>query len=195
MGDRVLYVEDNFRNRVLVKRVLMVEDYEVDEAEDGESGFTKATTEKYDLILMDINLPDVDGYEVTRRIRNADIITPIVALTANAMVGDEQKALKAGCDGYISKPVDIDQLSVSVREYIKLGRERAAVAKNGASKSSESIPKEPSDEASVQPTDAKEKSPAAAKKPLSAPPEETNTAKQEKDSAEQENSTDSAKQE
>ncbi len=124
MGDRILYVEDNLRNRVLVKRVLMIEDFEVDEAEDGASGFQKATSDDYDLILMDINLPDIDGYEVTRKLRSAEIITPIVALTANAMVGDEQKALAAGCDGYITKPIDIDQLPVSVRTFIEMGRTR-----------------------------------------------------------------------
>lgn len=128
MGDRILYIEDNLRNRTLVKRVLMIEDFEVDEAETGEAGFTKATTESYDLILMDINLPDIDGYDVTRKLRAAKVQTPIVALTANAMVGDEDKALEAGCDGYITKPVDIDQLPISVRAFIKLGRERAAKA-------------------------------------------------------------------
>lgn len=117
---RILYIEDNFDNRILIKRVLEAEGYTVIEAENGTSGLQIAITSTPDLILMDINLPDIDGYECTARLRQVAQVarTPIVALTANVMEGDSQKALDAGCDGYIPKPIDVDLLPGQVATYL-----------------------------------------------------------------------------
>lgn len=121
MGIKILYIEDSPSNRLLVRRILSFEDYEVLEAEDGIVGIEIARKEHPNLILMDMNLPVVDGYEMTRRIRAtlelADI--PIVAMTANVMEGDREKALKAGCVGYIPKPIDVDELPGQVARFLK----------------------------------------------------------------------------
>jgi two-component system cell cycle response regulator DivK len=121
---RILYIEDNADNRLLVKRILLAEGYTILEAESGTRGLELAKTDSPDLILMDINLPDIDGYECTSRLRQSDGLSnvPIIALTANAMEGDSQKALDAGCDGYIPKPVDVDALPIQVAEFLKKGR-------------------------------------------------------------------------
>lgn len=118
---KVLYIEDNEFNRVLVKRVLTVEDIEVIEASDGVQGLEKALAHLPDLILMDINLPDVDGYELTQRFKRMRELRdiPVIALTANVMKGDKEKTLDAGCDGYIQKPVDVDRLPDQVRSFMK----------------------------------------------------------------------------
>lgn len=123
-GERILYVEDNFENRILVKRVLEVEGYVVLEAEDGPSGMRLATQEIPDLILMDINLPEVDGYEVTSELRQNSSLAhvPIVALTANVLKGDREKSLAAGCDGYIQKPIDVDLLPAQIAAFLREGR-------------------------------------------------------------------------
>ncbi len=106
----ILYVEDNHANRELVKRILEVEGYTVLEAVDGEQGLNLAEQHKPDLILMDINLPEMDGYTVTAKMREMEMLNhiPIIALTANVMRGDREKSLNAGCDGYIRKPINID---------------------------------------------------------------------------------------
>ncbi len=121
MGVKILYIEDSPSNRLLVHRILFVEGYEVLEAEDGIIGTEIARQEHPDLILMDMNLPGVDGYELTRRIRStpelADI--PIVAMTANVMEGDREKTLAAGCVGYIPKPIDVDELPRQVAHFLK----------------------------------------------------------------------------
>src|SRR5574341_2301682 len=93
----ILYIEDNFDNRILIKRILEAEGYSVTEAENGIVGLDLASSRQFDLILMDINLPDVDGYECTARLRQMDGVSkvPIVSLTANVMEGDSQKALDA----------------------------------------------------------------------------------------------------
>ena len=120
MAARILCVEDNPQNMRLVRKILKHEGYEVLEAEDGASGLAVAETEEPDLILMDINLPDIDGLEVTRRIKaQAHLVhIPIVALTANAMYGDEERCLAAGCDGYIAKPVSKEKLVSSIEGYL-----------------------------------------------------------------------------
>lgn len=120
MGSKILYIEDSPSNRLLVKRILMAEDFDVLEAEDGKVGIEIARAERPDLILMDMNLPDIDGYEMTRRIRAmpelADV--PVVAMTANVMHGDREKTLEAGCVGYIPKPIDVDALPSQVAHFL-----------------------------------------------------------------------------
>lgn len=117
---RILYIEDNSENRLLVRRVLGAEGYQLIEASDGPSGLRVAEEIAPDLILMDINLPDVDGYEVTSRIRAIPHLArvPIVAMTANVMRGDREKSLAAGCDGYIQKPIDIDLLPQQIAKFL-----------------------------------------------------------------------------
>ena len=120
MSKTILYIEDNPDNRVLVRRVLEIEGYNVIDAETGLDGVAQAEAIQPDLILLDINLPDIDGYEVTRRLRKIAHIanTPILAMTANVMKGDREKTLEAGCDNYIQKPIDIDLLPKQVSEYL-----------------------------------------------------------------------------
>ena len=109
---KILLVEDSEFNRDIVKRQLTRKGYSVVTAEDGVSGLAAAKSEKPDLILMDMSLPGMDGWETTRRLRmEADIGgTPVIALTAHAMAGDRDKALAAGCDDYDVKPVDFNRL-------------------------------------------------------------------------------------
>jgi two-component system cell cycle response regulator DivK len=117
----ILYVEDNRDNRMLVRRILMVEDFEVVEAETPQKALEIAKTLRPALILMDINLPDMDGLTLTARLReypNLDGV-PIIALTANVMRGDRERTLEAGCDGYIQKPVDVDLLPEQIRKFIE----------------------------------------------------------------------------
>jgi two-component system cell cycle response regulator DivK len=120
-GKRILYIEDNSDNRLLIKRVLEAEGYTVIEADTGLKGLELAASSQPDLVLMDINLPEIDGYECTHRMRKVPggEKVPIVALTANAMEGDSQKALDAGCDGYIPKPIDVDHLPSQIEKYLK----------------------------------------------------------------------------
>ena len=114
MTPTVLYIEDHPDNMTLVRRILYSENYTLIEAKTGSQGIWIAETQDVDVILLDINLPDIDGYEVARRLRksNKTELThiPIIAVTANAMKGDEQKILEAGADMYISKPINIHEL-------------------------------------------------------------------------------------
>ena len=123
---RILYVEDDPVARLLVQRVLTAVGYRVLEAEDGLSGIEIARLQHPDLILMDLNIPNMDGYATTTRLKSLpetrDI--PIIALTANVMQGDRQRALAAGCDGYLPKPVDIDLLPDQVTAFLKGKREQ-----------------------------------------------------------------------
>lgn len=129
MTVRILCVEDNPQNMRLVRKILKSQGYDVIEAEDGYSGLNMAETQNPDLILMDINLPDIDGLEVTRRIKAQDHLKPIpiVALTANAMFGDEERCLEAGCNGYIAKPVSKQKLLANLENYL------VSASNNGAS--------------------------------------------------------------
>ena len=109
---KILLVEDNEMNRDMLSRRLERKGYEVVIAVDGQAGVDMASSAGPDLILMDLSLPLVDGWEATRRIK-ADAATqniPVIALTAHAMAGDEQKALEAGCDDYDTKPVELNRL-------------------------------------------------------------------------------------
>ena len=121
MSKRILYIEDNPENRMLMRRVLMSEGYEMEEAVDGQSGMAKAAERPPDLILMDINLPEIDGYEVTARLKQLPNMqgVPIIAVTANVMKGDREKTLAAGCDGYLQKPIDVDLLPEQIARFLK----------------------------------------------------------------------------
>ena len=116
----ILYVEDNSDNRKLVRRVLEVEGYSVVEAKDASQALERLNTESIDLALMDINMPEVDGYTLTSRIKAMPQYAklPIIAVTANVMRGDRERSLEAGCDGYIQKPIDIDTLSQQIERFI-----------------------------------------------------------------------------
>jgi signal transduction histidine kinase len=117
---KILYVEDNPVNRLLVRRVLTNAGYVLLEAEDGLSGIQIAQEERPDLILMDIMIPGMDGYQVTTKLKSLPELagTPIVALTAKVMEEDRKRALIAGCDGYIPKPIDVDRLPRQVAEFL-----------------------------------------------------------------------------
>lgn len=121
---RVLYIEDDTNNRLLVRRILMIEDIEVFEAENARLGIQKALEVVPDLILMDVSMPDMDGLTATGEIRKLPEIAhiPIIALTANVMEGDRERSLNAGCDGYISKPIDVDTFAEQVMNYMKQGK-------------------------------------------------------------------------
>jgi two-component system cell cycle response regulator DivK len=118
---RILYIEDNYDNRLLVKRVLEAEGYTLLEAASAHDGLRQALSQAPDLILMDINLPEVDGYTTTARIKATPGLerVKIVAVTANVMKGDREKTLAAGCDGYIQKPIDVDQLPLQIAKYLE----------------------------------------------------------------------------
>lgn len=123
---RILYIEDNSDNRKLVRRVLEWDGYEVVEAQDGTEALSRLETEAIDLALLDINMPDIDGYTLTSAIRANPRFSrlPIVAVTANVMRGDRERSLQAGCDGYIQKPIDIDTLSEQIQRFL-MGRPNA----------------------------------------------------------------------
>lgn len=121
MSKKILIVDDNNDSRELVVKILKNKGYEMIEAIDGEEALEKAMTEKPDLILMDISIPKINGYEVTKRLKSIEEFkdTPIVALTAHAMKGDRVKALEAGCEGYISKPINVRELPDQVKSYLR----------------------------------------------------------------------------
>ena len=116
----ILYVEDNPDNRNLIRRVLNSEGYSVVEAMNAGQAIEKLEGNHIDLILMDINMPDMDGYTLTSKIKSVQKFSkiPIVAVTANVMRGDREKSLEAGCDGYIQKPIDIDTLAQQIERFI-----------------------------------------------------------------------------
>jgi len=117
----ILYVEDNAENRLLIRRILTVEGYTFAEAENAAQALIFVKDQTPDLILMDINMPDMDGYTLTARLRTFPNLfdVPIIALTANVMRGDRERTLAAGCDGYIQKPVDVDTLPEQISRYLK----------------------------------------------------------------------------
>ena len=122
MGNNVLYIEDNPDNMMLVQRALEARGYRLLKAMKGVEGVATAEREAIDLILLDINLPDIDGYEVARRLRASDKrelkTVPIIAVTANALKGDAEQALHAGCDVYMSKPINIRELWARVEAFV-----------------------------------------------------------------------------
>jgi two-component system cell cycle response regulator DivK len=120
MSKRILIVEDQEDNRAIMRDLLSTAGYEVIEAVNGEDGVKLAQCERPDLILMDVQLPSIDGYEATRRIKGNSELTsiPIIAVTSYALSGDEAKARAAGCDGYVSKPFSPRELLANVRKYL-----------------------------------------------------------------------------
>lgn len=118
---KILVVEDNQDNREMVVKVLKFNGYQVVEAVDGEEAIEKVKAEDPDLILLDIFLPKMDGYEATRRLKGDTSLRniPIIALTAHAMKGSMEEALAAGCDGYISKPIDVRELPKQIQRFLK----------------------------------------------------------------------------
>jgi two-component system cell cycle response regulator DivK len=116
----ILYVEDNLENRMLIRRVLLAEGYTLMEADTAGQALDLLQTNHPNLILMDINMPDMDGYTLTAQIKSIPGFEqiPIIALTANVMRGDRERTLQAGCDGYIQKPVDIDLLSLEIEKFL-----------------------------------------------------------------------------
>lgn len=118
---KVLIIEDNEKNRYLTSFILKSEGFEVIEAVTGEDGVEMAIKEHPDLVIMDIQLPGIDGLEATRRIRASPATgkVTIVALTSYAMSGDREAAMKAGCDGYIEKPINPDTIIGEIRKFLK----------------------------------------------------------------------------
>lgn len=118
---QVLYIEDNVENRVLVRRILAAKGYRVLEAGNAEKGLEIARRERPALIMIDINLPNLDGLSLTSMMKADSELadTPIVAVTANVMKGDRERTLAAGCDGYIQKPIDIDEFPRQIARYLQ----------------------------------------------------------------------------
>lgn len=120
MSGCILVVEDQMDNRQILRDLLGNAGYQLVEAENGEEALAAVSKQRFDLILMDIQLPILDGYETTRRIRaNPDFKTiPIIAVTSYALAGDEAKALAVGCNAYVAKPYSPRQLLAKVREFV-----------------------------------------------------------------------------
>jgi len=121
MTSNILYIEDHPDNMTLIRRSLSAGSYNLIEAHTGFQGIQIAENQDIDVILLDINLPDIDGYEVAQRLRNSEKAglssVPIIAVTANAMRGDAIKILGAGCDHYISKPINLQELMEKIEMY------------------------------------------------------------------------------
>lgn len=121
MPAKILYIEDNPQNMRLVGKMLKVGGYDMIEASDGNTGVEVAQREMPDLILMDINLPDIDGLEATAIIKSMPELAhiPVIALTANAMQGDRERFIASGCDGYLPKPVTKNELLNAVARFLQ----------------------------------------------------------------------------
>ena len=117
---KVLIVDDNLDSRELVIKILKNKGLQLIEAIDGEDAIEKVAAERPDLILMDISLPKIDGHEVTRRLKSdkAFAAIPIIALTAHAMKGDMEKAMAAGCEGYITKPINVHEFYDRIKSFL-----------------------------------------------------------------------------
>lgn len=116
----ILYIEDDTNNRTLVRRILISEGLNVMEAANATNAMELLRSVKPDLILMDINMPDIDGYTLTTSLKHDPRLSdiPIIALTANVMRGDRERSLEAGCDGYIQKPIDVDSLGHQIYKFL-----------------------------------------------------------------------------
>ncbi len=117
----ILNIEDNLENRLLIRRLLESRGYQVVEAENASQALEYVGIQRPDLILLDINMPDMDGYVLTNILRSKPALnkTPIIAVTANVMKGDRERSLQAGCDNYIEKPIDIDNFLDQVEKYLR----------------------------------------------------------------------------
>jgi len=120
MSQRILVIEDQPDNRQILRDLLTSANFEVIEAEDGEAGLTAAAAHRPDLILMDIQLPGLDGYEATRRLKADEALhaIPVIAITAYELNEAEDKARAAGCDAYMAKPISPRRLLAKIREYL-----------------------------------------------------------------------------
>lgn len=130
MKPNILCIEDHPDNMMLIRRLFRPDGYNLIEAKTGVQGLSIAESQELDLVLLDINLPDIDGYEITRRIRSSSrpelAQIPIIVVTANAMKGDSQKALDAGCDVYMSKPISIVDLMETVDTFVHKETQKGA---------------------------------------------------------------------
>jgi len=126
MTIKILYIEDNDQNYYLVNFIMRAKDHTVIRGRDGREGINLATREKPDIILLDIQLPVMDGYETARELRKIPGVStiPIVALTSYAMAGDREKALEAGCTGYIEKPINPKTFTEQIESYLPSGASR-----------------------------------------------------------------------
>ena len=128
MKPNILCIEDHPDNMMLIRRIFRPDSYNLIEAKTGVQGLSISEGQKLNLILLDINLPDIDGYEIARRIRSSSkpelAQIPIIAVTAKAMKGDSQKALDAGCDVYMSKPINIVELIETVDAFVSQAAQR-----------------------------------------------------------------------
>ena len=131
MTHKVLIVEDNPMNMRLIEMILKSDDYLLLKATDGEEALAIAAIDHPDLVLMDIRLPKLNGLEVAKRLKKNSALShiPIIALTAHAMKGDEEKAIEAGCDSYVSKPIDTQQLPRLVASMLSPGQRKAKSGK------------------------------------------------------------------
>lgn len=129
-AERILVIDDNPQNLKLARVLLVCEGYEVETAADPAEAMASLRSATPDLILMDVQLPGIDGLELTRRLRADPRTTSIVilAVTSYAMKGDEEKALAAGCDGYVAKPIDVGELPRMIAEHLARARQRSAPA-------------------------------------------------------------------
>jgi CheY-like chemotaxis protein len=125
MKGTILYIEDNPQNLYLLTFILNAADYQVVQATSGEAGITLANTRAPDLILLDIQLPGMDGYAIARQLRSNPALQriPIVAVTSYAMVGDREKALAAGCSGYLEKPINPETFVAQIEVHLPPGRD------------------------------------------------------------------------
>jgi two-component system cell cycle response regulator DivK len=118
---KILYIEDNFDNRLLVRRLLQASGYDFLEAENAFQALDILAENNPNMILMDINMPDMDGYALTQKIKGMPQYkdVPVIAITANVMRGDKERTLQAGCDGYIEKPIDVDQFLDQIDRFFE----------------------------------------------------------------------------
>lgn len=126
----ILYVEDNFENKLFVRRVIESMGHEMVEAETGLDSLVLAAEREPDLVLMDVNIPGMDGLETTAKFKANPRLAhiPIIALTANAMKGDKERCLAAGCNGYMQKPVGVSDLRREIDRYGKISEGRKNVS-------------------------------------------------------------------
>lgn len=153
---KILYVEDNPQNMRLVRKILAAAGYEVIEATSGLAGIAAVEQDKPDLVLMDVNLPDINGLEATSRLKAMPEVAhiPIIALTANAMHGDRENCLAAGCDGYLAKPVMKNELLNTVALFLKQAAAASKTSATPVEPPKAPAPSHPSSEAAPAPVAA-----------------------------------------